>query len=291
MIWFLLVITAVFFIVFETVLEKRTLSEARTFGFAAMFAFGNALISIPFLFIADFSQINWHVIIMIYAASIFSTTTSLLIFKAMKHGAISEVAPILATLPLAVSLFAFWFLGETMNLIQIGGLFLMAAGIMFLEFKNFKSDNGIFRKGRKRYLLYIILCLILGGIGAIFDKAILSGLRINSLAYLAIIQIFIAINYLIFISLKPKLFPDFKGDLSKFWKIVLLISLFAVIHRYLYVSAIKIAASIGLVVAVYKLSSLFNVFVGKRFFGETDILKKIIATMVVLGGVFLLVMN
>lgn len=290
MIWFFLVITAVFFIVFETILEKRTLSQARTFGFAAMFAFGNAIISIPFLFVADFSQINWNILVIIYTASLFSTSTSLLLFKAMKHGAISEVAPILATLPLVVSLLAFFILGEKMSAMQVIGLFLMAAGIMFLEFGNFKSDSGIFRKGRKRYLLYIALCLILGGIGAIFDKAILSGLQINSLAYLAIIQIFIAINYLVFISLKPKLFPDFKGDLSRFWKIVLLISVFAVIHRYLYVSAIKIAASIGLVVAVYKLSSLFNVFVGKKFFGETDILKKIIATVIVLGGVFLLVL-
>ena len=291
MIWFILVISAVFFIVFETFLEKKTLSTARTFSFAAMFAFGNAIISIPFLLVADFSQINWQILIIIYIASLFSTVTSLLIFKAMKHGAISEVAPILALLPLVVSLFAFFILGEKMNIFQISGLFLMVIGIMFLEFKNFKSDNGIFRKGRKRYLLYIVLCLVLGGIGAIFDKAILSGLKINSVAYLAVIQIFIALNYLIFISIKPKLFPELKGDLFKFWKIVLLISLFAVIHRYLYISAIKIAASIGLVVAVYKLSSLFNVFIGKRFFGETDIIKKIIATIVVLIGVFLLVIN
>jgi drug/metabolite transporter (DMT)-like permease len=289
--WFLLVITAVFFIVFETILEKKTLSEARTFGFAAMFVFGNAIISIPFLFIADVSQVNWYLLIIIYIASLFSTITTLLIFKAMKHGAISEVAPILATLPLIVSLFAFLFLGETMNAIQITGLFLMATGIMFLEFKNFKSDNGIFRKGRKRYLLYIILCLVLGGIGAIFDKSILSGLNINSLAYLSVIQIFIAINYLIFIGFKPNLFPDFKSDLFKFWKIVLLISFFAFIHRYLYVSAIKMAASIGLVVAVYRLSSLFNVFIGKKFFGENDILKKIIATIIILVGVFLLVIK
>ncbi|MFZ4648373.1 MAG: EamA family transporter [Patescibacteria group bacterium] len=291
MIWFLLVITAVFFIVFETILEKRTLSEARTFGFAAMFAFGNAIISIPFLLVANFSNINWHILIVIYIASLFSTVTSLLIFKAMKHSAISEVAPILALLPLVVSLFAFFILGEKINIFQLSGLILMVLGIMFLEFKNFEHSSGIFKKGRKRYLLYIALCLVLGAICSIFDKAILSGLNINSLAYLAIIQIFIAFNYLIFISVKPNLFPNFKLDLYKFWKVILLISFLAVIHRYLYISAIKITASIGLVVAVYKLSSLFNVFIGKKFFGEDDILKKILATIIILGGVFLLVVN
>ncbi len=291
MIWFLLVITAVFFIVFETVLEKKTLSEARTFDFVAMFSFANAIVLSPFLLVADLSQINWYILGIIYSASILSTISSLLIFKAMKHSAISEVAPILAILPLVVSLLAFFVLGETMNFIQVIGLFLMVAGVMFLEFKNFKSGDGIFRKGRKRYILYIFLCLILGGAGAVFDKAILSRFDINSLAYLAIVQIFIALNYLLFIGIKPKLFSELKGSVYKFWKIILLISLFTVVHRYLYISAIKLAASIGLVVAVYRLSSLFNIFVGEKFFGETDILKKIVATLIILSGVFLLVIS
>jgi drug/metabolite transporter (DMT)-like permease len=291
MIWFLLVITAVFFIVFETILEKRTLSEARTFNFAAMFAFGNAIVLAPFIFFADLSQISWSILGLIYAISLLSTVTSLLIFKAIKHSAISEVAPILALLPLVVSLLAFFILGEKLNIFQIAGLFLMVAGIMFLEFQNFKTSSGIFRKGRKRYVLYIGLCLVLGGLGAVFDRAMLSGLGVNSLAYLAIIQIFVAFNYLIFVNVKPNLFPELKTSILKFWKIIVLISLLTVAHRYLYVSAVKIAGSIGLIIAVYRLSSLFNVFVGERFFGEKDIVKKILATIVILGGVFLLVVN
>jgi drug/metabolite transporter (DMT)-like permease len=207
----------------------------------------------------------------------------------MKHSAISELAPILALLPLVVSLLAFFILGERMSLVQVVGLLLMVAGIMFLEFNNFKSSVGIFKKGRKRYILYIGLCLILGGIGSIFDRRILSGLGINSLAYVNIMQIFIAFNYLAFMMFKPRLFSGLKGSVSKFWKIILLISLFTVAHRYLYASAISVAAGIGMVVAIYKLSSLFNVFIGEKFFGESDILKKITATLIILAGVFLLV--
>jgi len=162
---------------------------------------------------------------------------------------------------------------------------------MFLEFKNFKSGNGIFKKGRKRYVFYILLCLILGGVGAVFDKAILSRFDLGALAYLAIIQIFIAFNYFIFIVFKPKLFSELRGSIPKFWKIILLISLFTVVHRYLYISAVKLAASVGLVVAVYRLSSLLNIFVGEKYFGETDILKKIVATLIILSGVFLLVIS
>lgn len=291
MIWFILVITAVVFVVIETILEKKALSDARTFNFTAMFAFGNAIISIPLLLVADLTLINWQILILIYIASVFSTITSLLIFKVIKHESISEVAPILAILPLVVSLFAYLILGETLSLFQTLGLILMVGGILILEFSNYKYSNGIFRKGRKKYILYIILSLILGAIGVIFDKALLSNFNVNPLAYLALIQLFIGINYIFFIGIKPKLFPSFKSDLSRYWQIIILIALSVVFHRYLYLSAIKIAASVGLVVAVFKLSALFNVFVGRKFFAETDILKKVLATFVVLAGLFMLILN
>lgn len=73
------------------------------------------------------------------------------------------------------------------------------------------------------------------------------------------------------------------------WKIVLFISGLTVAHRYMYASAIQVAASIGLVVAIYKLSSLSNVIAGGKFFAEGSILKKIAVSMVVLSGTVLLV--
>ncbi len=291
MLWFGLTIAAVFLVALETILEKKTLKKTRTFSFAAMFAFANAVISIPLLFIADFSGINLMVLGLIYITALFSTITSFLIFKTIKHGAISEVAPILALMPLVVSLLAFLLLGERMTALQICGLLLMVFGVIVLEFKNYKHSQGIFRDGRVRYIVYIIAYLILGGLSAIFDRAILSDFNIKALSYLTIVQIFIAFNYLVFVSLRPKLFPGLKSDISKFWKVVMLISLLVVAHRFLYMSAIKLALSIGLVVAVFKLSALVNVFVGKRFFAEKNMLKKIIATIIILSGVFILTIS
>lgn len=291
MLWFTLTIAAVFLVALETILEKKTLTKARTFSFAAMFALANGVISIPLLLAADFSGINLQVLLLIYITAIFSTITSFLIFKTIKHGAISEVAPILALMPLVVSLLAFLLLGERMNAFQITGLLLMVFGIIVLEFKNYKHGHGLFRDGRTRYIVYIIAYLILGGLSAIFDKAILSDFNIKPLSYLAIVQIFIAFNYLIFINFRAKLFSGLKSDISKFWKVVLLISVLVVIHRFLYMSAIKLTLSIGLVVAVFKLSALVNVFVGKKFFGEKDVLKKIIATVIILVGVFILTIS
>jgi len=291
MLWFILTIAAVFLVVLETFLEKRTLTKARTFNFAAIFAFANGVVSIPLLLVADFTGITWQVLFLIYITAIFSTITSFLIFKTIKHGAISEVTPILALLPLVVSLLAFFILGERLNAFQIIGLLLMVLGIIFLELKNYKYSKGFFSDRKKKYIVYIIAYLVFGGISVIFDKSILSDFNIKPLGYLAIVQIFIAFNYLAIVCLKPKQFVGLKSDFAKFWPVIILISLLVVAHRFLYMSAIKLAISIGLVVAVFKLSTLFNIFVGKKFFAEKNILKKIIATVIILLGVFILTIS
>ena len=218
MIWFLLTITAVLFITAETVFEKKTLAKARSLDFAAMFAFGNAIVLSPFIFVADFSNINLFVFGIILIASIPTTCASLLIFKTIKHSDLGEAAPILSLLPLVVTLFAFIILGEKISFLQFSGLLLMVAGIIYLELKNLQTSQGIFRQGRGKYIFYIVLYLILGGVSSIFDRLILHRFGVSPLSYLILIQIFIALNYLIFVGIKPGLFKELKQSVSQFWK-------------------------------------------------------------------------
>ena len=160
-----------------------------------------------------------------------------------------------------------------------------------MELNNFRLNNGIFRKGRGKYIFYIFLYLIIGGISAMFDRVILFEYKTNALSYLIFIQIFIAINYALFFLCKPRLIKELKINIQQSWKIVFLISILTVAHRYMYASAVQVAASMGLVVAVYKLSSLFNVFTGGKVFSEDSIFRKTLASIVILGGTIMLVIK
>lgn len=291
MLWFLLTIVAIFFIAIETVIEKKTLTKAGSLEFAASFAFCNALISVPFIFFADFSQMNLQFLGMIFLSSLPSTGVAFLIFKTIKHNQLSEAAPILALSPLFVALFSFLILGEKMSYWQMGGLFLMIGGIIFLEIRNFKISDGIFRSGREKYIFYIFLYLFVGGVSAVFDRVILYRYQADPLTYLIVIQMFIALNFAIFLGIKPKIAIEAKESFKKIWKAAILISAMTVIHRYLYASAIQTAASMGMVVAVYRLSSLFHVFSGGTFFAEGGMWRKIIASLIVIVGTALLVLS
>jgi drug/metabolite transporter (DMT)-like permease len=291
MTWFFFAITAVFFIAIETVVEKRTLAKARSFEFAAMFAFGNAIVLTPFLLVADLSQINVFILGLIFLASIPSAGSSIFIFKTIKHNQLSEAAPILALMPLVVTLFAYVLLNEKMTILQLSGIMLIVVGMIFLELKNFRLNSGIFTKGRGKYILYILLYLLIGGFSAMFDRVILFRYQINPLAYLILIQLFIAANYTIFFLCKRKLITDLKIGIKQSWKIIFFVSLLTVTHRYLYASAIQLAASMGMVVAIYRLTALFNVFAGGKFFAEDGISRKVMASMVILSGTLLLVLK
>ena len=291
MTWFILTTVAVFFVAIETIFEKKTLVIARTMEFSAMFAFGNALVSLPFLFVTDYSQINLFVIGMIVVSALPSAGATLLVFKTLKHNELSEAAPILALSPLVVTFMAFISLNEKISMMQLLGIMMIVGAMIFLELKNMKSRSGIFRKGRGKYIFYVCLCLFLGGVSTIFDRYILYRLGVNSLTYIVLTQLVIAMFYVIFFLLKPKFLSSLKENAAQSWKIIFLISVMTVAHRYMYASAIQVASGIGLVSAIYKLSALANVFSGGSFFEEKGIVRKGIACIVILVGTVLLVLK
>ena len=132
---------------------------------------------------------------------------------------------------------------------------------------------------------------MVGGVSAMFDRVILFRYKINPLSYLIFIQIFTALNCVIFFISERRLIKNLKVNIGRSWKILILISLLTVSHRYMFASAVQVAASMGLAVAVYKLSSLVHVFSGGKFFGEKDIFRRAIAGIVILGGAVLIVIK
>ncbi len=289
--WFLLTVLAVFFVVVEAIYEKKTLTRTRSFEFAMMFALANVLLLAPFSFWGDTTQIDAFVLGMIFLASIPSAVGSFLVFKTIKHNQLSESAPLIALLPLVVTVLAFFILGEKMTSVHLIGLLLIVGGMMVLELRNFKFKGGIFVAGRKKYIVYILLLLLFGGVSSLFDRVILFQYGVDPLAYLTLIQIFIALNFLFFFLIRRNSFRAFGSSIRQSWKIVLFISALTVAHRYVYALAIALASSLGIVVAVYRLSSLFHVFSGGKFFAEDGILRKSIASIIILGGTVLLVIK
>jgi drug/metabolite transporter (DMT)-like permease len=288
MTWFFLALAAALLVSSNTILQKKALLASRSVEFSWILACCNAILSLPFFLFADFSNIDAYVLAVIFMGSLITTGSLFLSTKSLKHAEVSETSPLFALSPLVAALLAFLFLAEKITQVHFIGLLLMAGGIFFLEAKNMRISSGIFRKGREKYLLFTLLCVFLFGIGTVFDRVILSSYHVDPLAYLAIIHMILAMNFSIIFFVGSISKQDLAAEIRKTWKIILLISVLTYFQRYFYANAVQVAASLGLVVAVKRLSALFNVVAAGRFFHEQDIARKAAATAVIVVGTALL---
>lgn len=286
--WFLLAFAAALLTAGHTMLEKKAVSEGRTLEVSWILALVNAIFSIPFFWFADFSGITLPVVGYIFIASVFGASALFLATKSLKHTEVSESSPFFALSPLVAAVLAFFFLQEKIAGINLIGFVLMVGGIFFLELKNLRILSGIFTKGREKYVVYTLIAVFLFGIGSIFDRIVLAGYGIDALAFLAIVHMFLALNFSVLFFARPLSKEELMSNLRSNWKLIIVLALVSYLQRYFYMSAIQVALSLGMVVAVKRLSSLFTVIIGGNLFHEHDIVRKTIATIIILSGLALL---
>lgn len=288
--WFFLALCAALVVATTVLLEKKTLSVDRTIDFSLMLALTNAVLSVVVLLAAgDFRQIDLWTIVLIGALSVPVTMAFYLSMKVVKHAAMSETSPFYALSPLVAAALAFVLLDEHLTQRHIAAMLLMVAGILLLEFRNWRTATGLFCKGRGKYLAMLCVAVLLYGIGEVVDRLFLTVMGVDPLTFLALIQVFVAADFLIMFLIMPLPRGEFLAGMRRTWKAILLLSALTFLHRYLYVAAVAVAPGIGLAVAVKRLSGLFTVVVAGRLFHEGDIGRKVVAATVITAGLMLLV--
>jgi drug/metabolite transporter (DMT)-like permease len=105
---------------------------------------------------------------------------------------------------------------------------------------------------------------------------------------LAISQILIAINFgFLMLYKKINLALIIKNSFSKNIKTILLVAVLTVSYRVAQNYAVSLAA-VGLVTAVKRSSSLFTTLIGGEIFHEKELIKKSVACLIMILGVFLI---
>jgi len=81
-----------------------------------------------------------------------------------------------------------------------------------------------------------------------------------------------------------------KSTFKNSWKPILLISLFTIIYRLTQIEAVKIG-QVALVLALKRVSVFFAVVIGGRRIKEHYLLRKTIATLIMLAGAALVIIG
>ena len=288
--WLVFALISAVFAAAALLIEKKILAREHAMEFSAALAFFNLMLSIPFLLFIDYSKIQLTPLVYIFLIMILVATAFLLVAKSIRHLEVSTVAPFLALAPAITTILAFIYLDERLGSIQVWGIALIIFGAYVLELhKGHGFLEPLRIAAKSKYLHFVFLGVILYGVAAFFDRAVLSRYDFQPIAYMAFAHIFLAFHFFVMMSLFHDGLVGLRKGLRKFGWILLPISIFTVAYRLALFEGLKIENA-GLVVSVQKMSALFAVIIGGELFREKNILRKSVASLIMLAGILLIVL-
>jgi drug/metabolite transporter (DMT)-like permease len=286
--WYVFAMLGAVFTGFAAITHKKTMKNVEALEFSTVLAIVNLLISIPILLNTDFSLIGRNAFLLIFFCSLFATGGFLFVSKAIKHMEVSDSSPFFTFGPAIIALLAFLFLGETLNFIQIFGIFFVMAGAYVLEIK---EPLKILKNSK--YVRYIFFALVIYGFGSMIDRVLLSSTgnyALNPITYLAIIHGFIALNFVFLTFLLSKGFHSIENGFKKTgaWIIVLAVLVWG--YRFFQGSALADAPNVAFVSAIKRASILIPVVIGGKLFHEHNLKQKMLASIIMIIGSALIIL-
>ena len=286
--WFLLAIISALLSATASIFEKKILFKLGALEFSFLLALFNLLFSIPFFLSIDFGVIQINSLIFLYIKTILGAIAFWCVMLAIKNMELSGALPLLVLTPGIVAFFAFMILGESLSNLEIIGMILMLAGTYILERrgKDFLEPVKVFIKSKNHH--YIIIALLLFTITSIADKWLLRDYKLEPTAYVPFQHLFLAINFFIIVLFTDSnILKKVKSHKKDIWGIIVIVSLFTVGYRWAQIETVKIAP-VALVLTVKRSSVFFTTIIGGKIFNESNLIRKAIATLIMIIGAILL---
>lgn len=290
MTWLGYALLSAFFSGLASLFEKRTLNRLHSIDFSAAIAVTTAVLTFPVLFTTSWEKVTPTTIFIMFGISILAAWAFLSVTRGIRHIEISLSSPLFLLGPFITTLFAFIILGEHISPIQLSGMLVLLLGTYILETTHF-LDVGEFWNNvtKNKYTRYIIFGLMLYAMTAVGDRILLSRLEVPAALELAIVQCFIAIEFLILIWYRRGSPVASIKLVQEHWKSILLLALLMVTYRYFSAVAIALVAA-GLVTAIKRSASLFTTLIGGSLFHDRGVWRKTTACLIMLIGVYLIAM-
>lgn len=288
--WYSLALISAFFSAIAAISEKKTLFKEKALSFSAIFAIFNLFLVIPFFFFIDFQTLSISGLIVLFIKSILAGTAFLCVMNGIKNLELSSALPLLVLTPGLVAIFAFIFLKESLNIKEILGIiFLIIGSYVLLINKNKKIIQSIKEIIKSKGHYSIGLALLLFTTTSILDKIILHKYKVPPTAFMGFQHLFFAIIFIVFLLFVKEKYA-LKKSLKQSWKLILIVSFATIIYRYSYILAVKSSQSVAMVISLKRLSVFFAAIVGGTLFQERRLIRKLIATIIMLIGAAMIVL-
>ncbi len=287
--WYVFSLLAALGVSITSLIEKSVLKKEHALQFTAVLAIFVAVLSLPFFAVIDYRALPFWPMVYLFFYSAFGALGFYLISQGVRHMEVSVSSPLIALSPGLIAVMSYIFLGEILTQWQVAGLILLVIGAYALETRRGGSLLDPIRAFRdSKYIHYILWALLIYGFTAISDRLVLARYHIQPEAYIAFISIFLLFHYFIMLALFNEGWQDVKIGFKQAGWWILVMAIITVGYRYAQTYAVSMV-NVGLASAVKHTSVLLTTVIGGELFHEQNLLRKTMATLVILAGVYLLV--
>lgn len=291
MTWFYLILGSGILISITNILEKKILVKEHALEYSGVISILNTLFSLPLLFFVNYSTLHFLPILYLFFITMTSALAFVLIAKSTRHMEVSSVSPMLNMSTGVTALLSFLILGEVLTRFQVLGIIMLIVGSYVLQTHHEESIfDPIKRFVNSKYLHFILIAIVCYGIDSIYDRFALTHYQIDPLGYLVIAHLFISFHLIMAMNTFYNGWSGIKKGMQNMHWWVIGISIITVIQRVMHIFATSMAY-VGLVVAVKRSSSLFTVLLAGELFHEKNIIRKLLASAILIAGVVLIVIK
>lgn len=284
MTWFLLALTASICLTFASLAQKDATHHEHAIQVGVSSGILMAAMSLLLLPYTNFSfpVTIWPLLIIVGTVITFGFYYSIKAFKALDTSVVSPLFNLGTVIVVALSAV---FLGEHLTLPQLLGVALLVFGTYILELKRGHLLSPFFEIYHSKKIHLVIWSTLLYSVHAVLSKYIL--VSVEPLTYLFIESIIMAVILTIIAFVRHEGLKSIKEGFLAHKKMIIAIALFNFLSELFIFFALR-AGEASLVIPVVRTWTLFVVILGGTFLREGHLKNRIIATAVMLIGIFII---
>lgn len=286
--WYVYAIVASFFSTAFFIIRKKALLKTHAMNFESARTLSIAVLC---LFLIPFIDLNvgWNVVVIIYGMSLIGTVGILFAAKALRHEAISLIAPLRNIKPAFVVIIAFLFLGESLGMKKILGISILLIAAYLLESDHQFSDflAPIKNFFRDKYSIFFLFSVFLFGVIDVFSKFVITN-YVDIFTLFFLLWVFIAINFNLIHTYKYGV-KDTVVCFKESTYLPIIVAVLSMGANLLVLKALSMTY-VSLVIPVLLFSTLFIVLIGGGYFHERFLLFRVGTSILMLVGAYLIIL-
>ncbi len=289
--WIIFTLAAAVLMGLGLLLDKKLLSHSHSLDFALLLSVLGLIVIVPLAFFLDVTVPAGA----LFVGALIGITHALgvwFLFKTIHHSEISTASVFLAFAPLFVFLFSLLLLNESLNRLQLAGLFLIIAGGYILRAHyHDKSLLDPFRSlAKEKSAFYIFFFLSFLAVSFVLSRFVMINFNIEPLSVMFVSQWFdTGCILLFFIILNKNSFRGLITTVKSSWGLVLLISALGIGETLTGLYAVRSSEGLAsLVMGLKRLGLLIPIVLGGELFHEKNTFRKLIAIIIMIVGALLL---